>query len=95
MAKKIASVVFMSCLVLGAMFFWSLSCEASWIRTYGGPSADYGSSSARTSDGGYIVTGTTGNFGAVSSDCVVLKFDSVWNIEWQKIYGASGVESCL
>jgi hypothetical protein len=95
MLKKIESVVFMSCLVLGAIFFWSFSCEANWIRTYGGPSADYGSSSVRTSDGGYIVTGTTGNFGAVSSDCLVLKLDSGWNMEWQKIYGASGVDSCL
>jgi hypothetical protein len=92
MLKKIESLVFMSCLVLGAMFFWSLPCEANWIKTYGGTGSEYMYSIQQTSDGGYIVAGETSSFGAGNTDAWLLKLNADGVIEWQKAYGGAGSE---
>jgi len=84
----VGSFAFVLCLVLGSFLLWSACCEAGWVRTYGGASPEYATSLARTSDGGYALAGTTNN------DCLVIKFDSVWNITWQKTYGGSGTDVC-
>lgn len=82
------SFAFMLCLVVGFVVLWSVCCEAGWIRTYGGASPEYATSLARTSDGGYVLAGTT------NDNCLVVKFDSVWNMAWQKTYGGSGTDVC-
>ena len=64
--------------------------NAQWIKTFGGSS--YESLYApiqKTSDGGYIVAGSTLSFGAGSSDVLVLKLSSTGEIEWQKAYGGA------
>jgi hypothetical protein len=53
-------------------------------KTYGGGEAY---SIQQTSDGGYIVAGYTGSFGAGGRDFWVIKLDSSGNITWQKTYG--------
>jgi uncharacterized delta-60 repeat protein/uncharacterized repeat protein (TIGR02543 family) len=47
-----------------------------WQRTYGGSGNDYAYSIQQTSDGGYIVTGSTYSFGAGDEDIWVLKLYS-------------------
>ena len=98
MRKRLASIVlrvFILCLlVFGVGLVRSVPCEASWARTYGGPLTEYTGSLARTSDGGYVMAGMTASTGAGETDCLVLKFDSDLNLEWQKTYGASGYEAC-
>ena len=63
----------------------------SWARIYGGSNSDTASSIQQTIDGGYIVAGRTGSFGAGYIDSWILKLDSVGDIEWQHTYG--GIDS--
>jgi hypothetical protein len=58
-----------------------------WQKTYGGTDADGARAIAPTSDGGYVVAGWTGSFGAGNRDVWVLKLDGRGNVQWQKAYG--------
>lgn len=60
-----------------------------WAATYGGSGEDVASSIQPTSDGGYIVAGTTYSFGAGRADAWVLKLSLRGDIEWQFTYGDS------
>ena len=66
--------------------------QSAWVRTYGGPSIDQGTSVASTPDGGLIVAGTTNSYGAGDYDTWILKLDSSGTVQWQKAYGGSGEE---
>jgi uncharacterized delta-60 repeat protein len=61
-----------------------------WQKTYGGTGDDAAYSVQQTSDGGYIVAGTTNSFGAGNSDVWVLKLNSTGGVTWQKTYGGTG-----
>ncbi len=69
-----------------------------WSRCYGGSDQDRGRSLNQTTDGGYLIGGTTASTdGDVSSsngeeDCWIVKTDSLGNIEWEKAYGGSGFD---
>ncbi len=63
-----------------------------WAKTYGGTSWDEASSVQQTSDGGYIVAGFTGSFGAGGWDAFLIKTDENGNIIWAKTYGGTGVD---
>lgn len=59
-----------------------------WQKSFGGPDDyDAGYSVKQTNDGGYIITGETGCFGAVGYDVYLVKTDSLGNLVWQKNYG--------
>jgi hypothetical protein len=60
-----------------------------WRKTFGGPQAEVGWDISETSDGGYIVTGSTNNFGAQLFDAFLLKLDKDGNQQWMKTYGGS------
>jgi hypothetical protein len=78
---------------------WVLKLDGSgnvvWQKTYGGTNEDEARAIVPTSDGGYIVAGSTfrrtsshtGNF-----DVWVLKLDGSGNVQWQKTYGGTGDE---
>jgi hypothetical protein len=63
------------------------SGDALWTRTYGGASDDYGYSVQQTSDGGYIIVGSTASFGAGSYDVHVIKTNVSGDTLWTKTYG--------
>jgi hypothetical protein len=65
------------------------SGDTLWTRTYGGRSDDYGYSVQQTSDGGYIVAGTTYSFGAGGYDIYLIKTDASGDTLWTRTYGGA------
>jgi len=63
-----------------------------WTRTYGSSVGEIGSAVQQTADGGYILSGQTGQ-GAGFGDFLLIKTDAVGTVEWTKAYGVPGAES--
>ena len=78
MKGKILAIIFL------LNFAFSLTLYAQWARTYGGSKDDRANSFQQTSDGGYIVFGSSESFGA---NIWILKLNISGDIEWQKTYG--------
>ncbi|OIO45198.1 MAG: hypothetical protein AUJ24_00790 [Parcubacteria group bacterium CG1_02_36_42] len=62
----------------------------SWTKTVGGAGSDRAWTVQQTSDGGYIVTGSTNSFGAGGADLFLVKFDSGGNLSWARAVGGGG-----
>jgi hypothetical protein len=63
-----------------------------WTRTYGGTDLDAGNSVQQTSEGGYILAGTSYSFGAGNGDVYLIKTDSSGNVLWTKTYGGTNYD---
>lgn len=72
---------------------WILKTDATldtiWTKEYGATGEDYGISIHPTSDGGYIITGTTSSFGAGGKDVWLVKIEADGDTAWTKTYGGS------
>ena len=64
----------------------------SWTKTVGGAGSDRAWTVQQTSDGGYIVTGSTNSFGAGGADLFLVKFDSGGNLSWATTVGGVGYD---
>lgn len=71
------------------------SGDTLWTRTFGGPEDEMGTSVRQTSDGGFIVVGTTASFGAGCDDVFMVRTDSGGNPLWTKTFGGPGYETGL
>lgn len=60
-----------------------------WSKTYGGPNYDFGRSVQQTVDGGYIVAGSTANFGSGDFDVYLVKTNSAGDTLWTRCYGGN------
>jgi hypothetical protein len=66
-----------------------------WQKCYGGNGDDNAGKTISTTDGGYIICGTTLSsdgditFNHGTYDCWVVKIDTTGNIQWQRTYGGS------
>ncbi len=65
----------------------SISGELEWSRTYGGDHYEQGFSLKQTSDGGYIIGGTTMTFGTGLENFYLIKTDSSGTEEWSSWFG--------
>jgi len=64
--------------------------DIEWQHIYGGTGDDVAYSVQETSEGGYIVAGSTQYLGDQDHDFWVLKLTSTGFFEWQRIYGGYG-----
>jgi hypothetical protein len=86
----------------GSTDYWVLKIDADfdiqWQRSYGGSSAESAVAVALTSDGGYMINGSSssddgdvsGAFGL--EDFWVVKLDELGNIQWQRPCGGSDLD---
>ncbi len=84
----------------GSADYWVVKLDntgsISWQKSLGGSGDDEAASIVQTSDGGYIMAGSsnsndgdvTGNHG--SYDCWVVKLDNTGSVSWQKSLGGTG-----
>jgi parallel beta-helix repeat protein len=77
----------------GTPDFWLVKIDSNgnkiWDRTFGGAGWDCAYSVQQTSDGGYILAGDTGSYGAGKNDFWLVKIDSHGNKEWDRTFGGS------
>ncbi|MDC8098345.1 T9SS type A sorting domain-containing protein [Chryseobacterium rhizosphaerae] len=75
--------------------FWIIKLDQTgnlqWQKSYGSNSKDYAYSIQQTTEGGYIVAGSTNSIiGGISySDCLIMKLNSSGDLQWQKKIGGS------
>jgi hypothetical protein len=58
-----------------------------WTQTFGGTNGDKGYSVQQTTDGGYIVAGGTGSYGAGIDDVYLIKTNSSGDTLWPRTFG--------
>ena len=63
-----------------------------WTKTYGGDSTDIGYSIQQTSDGGFIITGSTNSFGDSNDDVYLVRIDSIGDTLWTRTYGGAKMD---
>jgi len=76
--------------IMGSFSLLSQVPDTAWTKTYGGGGYDYGRSVQQTADGGYIVAGETGSYGAGGMDVYLIKTDSLGDTLWIRTYGGGG-----
>jgi hypothetical protein len=90
---------------IGWYDFWILKLtstgQLNWQKSFGGTSGDYAYSVQQTTDGGYIIAGSSySNDGDVSGnngdiDYWIVKLTSDGNLDWQKSLGGSSYDEAL
>src|SRR5204863_1344312 len=82
-------VLFIILFVLGSNRYTSAQI---FQKAIGGTLDDQGFSVQQTTDHGFIIAGTTNNFGAGGSDYYLVKTDSSGDTLWTRTFGGTGYE---
>ncbi len=64
-----------------------------WNKTFGGSSSESGYYCQETFDGGYVIIGPTGSFGAGGTDFWLIKTNDTGVKEWDKTFGGNDLEA--
>ncbi len=74
-----------------SLFIHALQAQVDtlWTKTFGDEGWDYGQAVQQTTDGGYIVVGTTGADYLHNADVFLIKTDDTGQAEWTKTIGRS------
>ena len=78
--------VFLSVTVLNNCYAQVIPPKEEWARTFGGIEDDWANDVQQTSDGGYIIVGSTSQ-DDLFSDCLLVKTDSNGNEQWSRTFG--------
>jgi hypothetical protein len=65
------------------------SGDTLWTKTFGGNYEDYGYSVQQTTDGGFVIAGWTGSFGAGNRDAYLIKTNPSGDTLWTKTFGGT------
>jgi hypothetical protein len=86
----------------GSEDFWLVKTDSAgneeWSRTFGGDGCEraggsvWAGSVQQTTDGGYILAGTTCSYGAGFADFWLVKTNSAGNEEWNRTFGGSSID---
>ena len=80
----------------GQTDIWLVKTDAygnqQWQKSKGGTEFDFANMVKITSDGGYIIAGFTGSYGAGSNDGYLIKTDANGNTQWSQTYGDAGLQ---
>ena len=68
------------------------SGDTLWTKTFGGVNEDIANSVVQTSDGGYILTGTTKSMGDTLGDFYTVKTNAFGDTLWTNIFGGSNLD---
>jgi len=78
----------------GNSFYWLVKTDTNgneeWNRTFGNDRVDWVDDMEQTSDGGYILVGTTHDYSAGRRDIWLIKTDSSGNEQWNRTIGGIG-----
>jgi hypothetical protein len=83
--------LFVAVLLLALAFAVPAFSQQRWERNYGGAGDDYGYSVQQTSDGGYIVAGSTTSFGN-GYQVYLVKTNALGDTLWTRSYGGANFE---
>lgn len=81
-----------------SMLFFAKGLDAQFLisRTYGAPGTfNEGAGVVKTDDGGYLIVGSTGGWGSVNGDVLLIRTDTLGNQLWAKIYGGVYTEKAV
>jgi len=78
---------FILVLTVGSVGLFASAPDTAWTKTYGGDGYDRGYSVQQTTDGGYIVAGSTESYGAGEEDVYLIKTNSLGDTLWTRTYG--------
>ncbi len=82
--------IFSLCVIITTSF--AQSPEVLWEKSFGGIESDDGNAILQTSDGGFIIFGSTSSSGLGGSDIWLIHTNSLGNVLWSKTIGFDQIE---
>jgi len=72
---------------------FNVNGDTLWTKKIGGLQSDHGKDCLQTSDGEFMLIGTTYSYDIGMGDMYLIKTDNLGNLQWQKTYGGANYDS--